>query len=42
MSDDAEVKARVDLDENAATVTRRSEIGELFGASGELRLWADG
>ena len=41
MSVDAEVEARVDLDENAATVTRRREIGELFDDNGELRLWAD-
>jgi hypothetical protein len=41
MSADAEVEAWVDLDENAATITRRREIGELFDANGELRLWAD-
>lgn len=41
MSADAEVEARVDLDENAATVTRRREVGELFDENGELRLWAD-
>jgi hypothetical protein len=41
MSVDAEVEARVDLDENAATVTRRREIGELFDDNGELRLWVN-
>lgn len=41
MSADGDVKARVDLEENAATVTQRREIGELFDERDELRLWAD-
>jgi hypothetical protein len=39
MSADADVQTRVDLDENAVTVTQRREIGELFDEYGELRLW---
>ena len=41
MSADAEVEAHADLEKNAATVTQRREIGELFDGRGELRLWAD-
>lgn len=39
MSADAGVEARVDLKANAATVTQRREIGELFDEYGELQLW---